>query len=67
MKHISEYNDEDEDLSLFWTKISTVEKLTTKKKKALEIKATKEGVKQFGAINPSSLPSQPPGGVNPPT
>ena len=33
IKHISEYNDEDEDLSLFWTKISTVEKLTTKKGK----------------------------------
>ena len=42
------------------------EKLTTKKKKALEIKAAKEGVKEFGAINPASLPSTPAGGVNSP-
>jgi len=33
IKHISEYDDDEEDLSLFWTKISTVEKLTTKKGK----------------------------------
>jgi len=43
------------------------EKLSTKKKQALEIKATKEGVKQFGAISPSTLPSSPQGGVNTPT
>tara|TARA_R100000008_G_C3562449_1_gene157040 strand:+ start:847 stop:1113 length:267 start_codon:yes stop_codon:yes gene_type:complete len=40
------------------------EKLSTKKKKALEIKKTKEGVKQLGAIDPKSVPSAPPGGVN---
>ena len=33
IKHISEYDDDEEDLSLFWTKISTVEMLTTKKGK----------------------------------
>ena len=33
IKHISEYDDAEEDLSLFWTKISTVEMLTTKKGK----------------------------------
>jgi hypothetical protein len=33
IKHISEYDDDEENLSLFWTKISTVEKLTTKKGK----------------------------------
>ena len=42
------------------------EKLTTKKKKALEIQAAKEGVQQFGAIDPSALPSTPTGGVNTP-
>mgnify|MGYP003145877036 CR=1 FL=1 len=42
------------------------EKLSTRKKKALEIKATKEGVKQFGAIDPASLPSTPSGGTNVP-
>jgi len=40
------------------------EKLTTKKKKALEIQKTKAGVKQFGAINPKSVPQGPEGGVN---
>ena len=43
------------------------EKLTTKKKKALEIKAAKEGVKQFSAIDPSAgtnLPETPSGGTN---
>tara|TARA_Y100001963_G_C6642132_1_gene381516 strand:+ start:34 stop:288 length:255 start_codon:yes stop_codon:yes gene_type:complete len=42
------------------------EKVTTKKKKALEIQAAKEGVKQFGAIDPGALPSTPSGGVNNP-
>ena len=42
------------------------EKLTTRKKKALEIKKTKEGVKQLGAIDPGALPSSPPGGVSAP-
>ena len=40
------------------------EKLSTKKKKALEIKKTKEGVKQLGAIDPGALPDSPSGGVN---
>ena len=42
------------------------DKLSTKKKKALEIKKVKEGVKTFGAINPASLPDTPSGGVNTP-
>ena len=42
------------------------EKLSTKKKKALEIKKTKEGVKQLGAIEGKALPDTPPGGVNAP-
>tara|TARA_Y100001951_G_scaffold24486_1_gene18886 strand:+ start:441 stop:713 length:273 start_codon:yes stop_codon:yes gene_type:complete len=42
------------------------DKLSTKKKKALEIKKVREGVKTFGAINPASLPSTPSGGVNTP-
>ena len=40
--------------------------LSTKNKKALEIKKVKEGVKTFGAINPASLPDTPSGGVNTP-
>jgi len=43
------------------------DKLTTKKKKALEIKQVKEGVKTFGAIDPKNLPSSPAGGVNTPS
>ena len=42
------------------------DKLSTKKKKALEIKKVKEGVKTFGAINPASLPDTPSGGINTP-
>ena len=42
------------------------EKPSTKKKKALEIKKVKEGVKTFGAIKPASLPDTPSGGVNTP-
>tara|TARA_R100000458_G_C8188681_1_gene183149 strand:+ start:126 stop:395 length:270 start_codon:yes stop_codon:yes gene_type:complete len=42
------------------------EKLSTKKKKALEIKKTKEGVKEFSAIDEKSMPSGPEGGVNVP-
>ena len=45
---------------------SEEDKLSTKKKKALEIKKVKEGVKTFGAINPASLPSTPSGGINQP-
>ena len=40
--------------------------LDTKKKKALEIQKTKEGVKQFGAIDPKSMPKGPEGGINSP-
>ena len=43
------------------------EKVDTRKKKALEIKSAREGVKKFGAINPATTPSTPPGGVNTPT
>ena len=42
------------------------DKLSTKKKKALEIQKVKEGTKTFGAIDPASLPSTPSGGVNTP-
>ena len=45
---------------------SKEDKLSTKKKKALEIKKVREGVKTFGAINPASLPDTPSGGVNTP-
>ena len=38
----------------------------TKKKKALEIKKTKEGVKEFDAIDPRELPKGPEGGINQP-
>tara|TARA_R100001198_G_C5208501_1_gene194750 strand:- start:810 stop:1103 length:294 start_codon:yes stop_codon:yes gene_type:complete len=44
---------------------------TSKKKKALEIKKTKEGVKQLGAIDPkllsATLPATSESGINPPT
>ena len=43
------------------------EKLSTRKKKILEIKKTKEGVKQFGSIDPKNLPNTPEGGVNTPS
>ena len=42
------------------------DKLSTKKKKALEIKKVKEGVKTFGAIDPQTLPSTHQGGINTP-
>ena len=42
------------------------DKLSTKKKKALEIKKVKEGVKTFGATDPKTLPTTPQGGVNTP-
>jgi len=42
------------------------ELIDTKKKKALEIKKVKEGVKQFGAIDAKSMPSSPEGGVTTP-
>ncbi len=45
-------------------KESGEELIDTKKKKALEIKKVKEGVKQFGAIDPKSMPQGPEGGVN---
>ena len=40
------------------------DKISTKKKKALEIQKVREGVKTFGAIDPKTLPSTPQGGVN---
>ena len=42
------------------------EVIDTKKKKALEIKKTKEGVKQFSAIDAKAMPQGPEGGVNVP-
>ncbi len=43
------------------------EKISTRKKKALEIKKVKEGVKEFSAIDPKSMPQGPEGGVNTPS
>ena len=42
------------------------DKLSTRKKKALEIQKIQKGVKEFGAINPATTPDTPPGGVAPP-
>jgi hypothetical protein len=43
---------------------SEEEKLETRKKKALEIKKTKEGVKQMAAIDEKSMPQGPEGGIS---
>ena len=40
------------------------DKLSTRKKKALEIKKVQEGVKQLGAIDPATMPETPAGGVS---
>ena len=45
---------------------SDEEKLSTRKKKALEIQKVKEGVKTFGAVDPSTMPQGPEGGIAPP-
>ncbi len=45
---------------------SDEEKLSTRKKKTLEIQKVKEGVKTFGAVDPSTKPQGPEGGVAPP-
>ena len=42
------------------------EKISTKRKKALEIEKQKKGVKEFGSVDPKNLPDTPEGGVNPP-
>ncbi len=42
------------------------EKISTKKKKELQIEKQKKGVKEFGAVDPENLPKSPEGGVNPP-
>ena len=42
------------------------DQIDTKKKKALEIKKVKEGVKEFGAIDEKTMPQGPEGGVNTP-
>ena len=39
------------------------EKLESRKKKALEIKKTREGVKQMSSIDASTMPQGPEGGV----
>ena len=41
------------------------DKLSTRKKKALEIEKVQRGVKEFGAIDPAATPETPPGGVAP--
>ena len=45
---------------------SEEEKLSTRKKKALEIQKVKAGVKEFGSIDSASMPQGPEGGVNVP-
>ena len=42
------------------------EKVSTKRKKELEIEKQKNGVKEFGSVDPENLPDTPEGGVNPP-
>ena len=42
------------------------DKISTKKKKALEIQKVREGVKTFGAIDPKTLPNTPQGGITTP-
>ena len=42
-------------------------KMSTRKKKALEVKKVQEGVKQLGAVDPATMPSAPPGGIAPPS
>ena len=42
------------------------EKVSTKRKKELEIEKQKKGVKEFGSVDPKILPDTPEGGVNPP-
>ena len=42
------------------------EKLSTRRKKALEIKKVQAGVKEFGAINPAATPETPEGGITTP-
>ena len=42
------------------------DKLSTRKKKALEIQKVQAGVKQLGAVDPATMPSTPPGGVSAP-
>ena len=41
------------------------DKLSSRKKKALEIEKVQRGVKEFGAIDPAATPDTPPGGVAP--
>ena len=41
------------------------DKLSTRKKKALEIEKIQRGTKEFGAIDPAATPDTPPGGVAP--
>ena len=42
------------------------EKLSTKRKKELEIEKQKKGVKEFGSVDLDNLPNTPEGGVNTP-
>jgi len=42
------------------------EKISTKRKKELEIEKQKKGVKEFGSVDPDNLPNTPEGGVNTP-
>ena len=39
------------------------DKVSTRRKKALEVKKVQAGVKEFGAINPATTPDTPAGGI----
>jgi len=43
---------------------SEEEKLSDRKRRALEVKKVQEGVKEFDAIDAASMPQAPEGGVN---
>jgi len=42
------------------------EKVSTRRKKALEIKRVQRGVKEFGSIDPATMPQSPVQGINNP-
>ena len=45
---------------------SEEEKISTRKKTALELEKVKECVKEFSAIDPATTPDSPPGGISGP-
>ena len=55
-----------EDMRAKYSKDEDEEKVSTRKKQALEIQKVKEGVKTFGAVDPATMPQGPEGGVTGP-